>query len=97
MKAKTVTYSRLISIGNYENAKIEIQLEVEEGEKANDVFNRAKEFVEKKIDFEKVPHNLIRKAEQVLEDRRNHTIAQVEEAESLLEKWKSKETDDLPF
>ena len=32
MKALKVTYSRLVSKGNYENAKIEIELEVEQGE-----------------------------------------------------------------
>ena len=42
MKALKVSYSRLISKGNYENAKIEIELEVEEGEKAADVFEAAK-------------------------------------------------------
>ena len=41
MKAK-VLFSRLISKGNYENAKIEIELEVEEGEKASDVYEAAK-------------------------------------------------------
>ena len=39
MKATKVIYSRLISKGNYENVKIEIELEVEKGEKASDVFN----------------------------------------------------------
>ena len=45
MKANRIVYSRLISKGNYENAKIEIELEVEEGEKAADVFEAAKAFV----------------------------------------------------
>ena len=31
MKANKIIYSRLISKGNYENAKIEIELEVEAG------------------------------------------------------------------
>ena len=48
MKALKVTYSRLISKGNYENAKIEIELEVEKGEKASDVYEAAKGWVEKK-------------------------------------------------
>lgn len=52
MKALKVSYSRLISKGNYENAKIEIELEVEEGEKAADVFEAAKAFVEKRVAVE---------------------------------------------
>ena len=46
MKALKVSYSRLISKGNYENAKIEIELEVEPGEKAGEVFDAAKRWVD---------------------------------------------------
>ena len=49
MKANKIVYSRLISKGNYENAKIEIELEVEAGEKASEVFEAAKKWVEKRI------------------------------------------------
>ncbi len=31
MKAKKIVYSRLISKGNYENAKIGIEVEIEDG------------------------------------------------------------------
>lgn len=48
MKALKVTYSRLISKGNYENAKIEIELEVEQGEKAAEVYEAVKNWVEKR-------------------------------------------------
>lgn len=47
MKANKIVYSRLISKGNYENAKIEIELEVEAGERASEVFEAAKKWVEK--------------------------------------------------
>lgn len=70
MKAVKVTYSRLISKGNYENAKIEIELQVEEGEKA-------KEFVEKRIAFEKLSDYTIQNARKVMDDKRNHTLAQM--------------------
>jgi hypothetical protein len=42
MKANKIIHSRLISKGNYENVKIEIELEVEAGEKAFEVFEYAK-------------------------------------------------------
>ena len=95
MKAISVTYSRLISKGGYENAKIEIQLQVEEGEKAADVFQAAKTFVENRISLEKLVPSTIERAQKVLSDRRNHTIAQLEEAEEILAKMKC--DDDLPF
>ena len=44
MKANKIVYSRLISKGNYEN--VEIELEVEAGEKASEVFEAAKKWVE---------------------------------------------------
>ena len=95
MKALRVTYSRLISKGNYENAKIEIELEVEPGEKASDVFEAAKTFVEKRIAVEKMSSYTIDKARKVMDDKRNHTLAQIEEAEEILSKIKAQ--DDLPF
>ena len=95
MKAKKVIYSRLISKGNYENAKIEIELEVEEGEKASDVFEAAKAFVENRIGIEKVSQFMLERAKKVMDDKRNHTLAQIEEAEEILAKVKV--DDELPF
>jgi len=95
MKAVKVTYSRLISKGNYENAKIEIELEVEEGEKASEVFEAAKAFVEKRVAVEKLSSYAVEKAQKVMDDKRNHTLAQIEEAEEILSKVKVQ--DDLPF
>jgi len=96
MKALKVTYSRLISKGNYENAKIEIELEVEQGEKAADVYEAAKKWVEKRIAVEKLSDYTIEKAKQVMSDKRNHTLAQIEEAEEILSKIKVQD-DELPF
>ena len=95
MKALKVSYSRLISKGNYENAKIEIELEVEEGEKASDVFEAAKAFVENRIGIEKVSQFMLERAIKVMDDKRNHTLAQIEEAEEILAK--AKVNDEFPF
>jgi len=95
MKAIKVIYSRLISKGNYENSKIEIELQVEEGEKAADVFEAAKSFVEKRIAVEKLSDYTIEKARKVIDDKRNHTLAQIEEAEEILSKVKV--NSDLPL
>ena len=96
MKALKVTYSRLISKGNYENAKIEIELEVEPGERAADVYEAAKSWVEKRIAVEKLSDYTIEKAKKVIDDKRNHTLAQIEEAEEVLSKVKVRD-DELPF
>ena len=96
MKPTKITYSRLISKGNYENAKIEIELEVEPGEKASEVFTLAKIWVEKRIEIEKMSDYIIQKAQKVMDDKRNHTLAQIEEAEDILKKVIVND-DELPF
>lgn len=95
MKATKVTYSRLISKGNYENAKIEIELLVEDGETAAEVFSAAKGFVERRIAIERLTSHTVDMARRILEDKRNHTLAQIEEAEEILSKME--EQDNLPF
>lgn len=96
MKALKVTYSRLISKGNYENAKVEIELEVEPGEKAGEVFDAAKRWVDKRIAVENLSDYKIEQAKMIVSDRRNHTLAEIEEAEEILSKLKI-EDDELPF
>lgn len=96
MKALKITYSRLISKGNYENAKIEIELEIEQGEKAADVYQAAKNWVEKRIEVEKLSNYTIENAKKVIDDKRNHTLAQIEEAEEILSKVKLQD-DELSF
>lgn len=95
MKAKLITYSRLVGKGNFENAKIEIQLEVEEGEKAADVFAAAKKFVDNRCDVETLSQHTFDRAQKVLDDKRNHTLAQIEDAEYIMSKQVV--VDDLPF
>lgn len=97
MKAIYVTYSKLISLGNYENKKIEIQLEVEAGEKASDVLAAAKKFVDTHLEKDDIKQNNdILKAQRIVDDEENYTIKQVKEAKELLKRVD--ETDnDLPF
>lgn len=76
--------------------KIEIELEVEAGEKASEVFEAAKKWVNKRIAVERMSDYEIEKARKVIEDKRNHTLAQIEEAEEILAKVKVSD-DELPF
>ena len=95
MKAKHIIYSRTISRGNYENTKIEVCIEVEKGEKASQVFLRAKEFVRERCRVEQISEYSINKAKRVLEigiDK--YTPEEMEDAQKTLN---STEIDDLPF
>jgi len=95
MKVTKVAYSRLVSKGNYENAKIEIEAEVEQGDLARDVYEKIKEWVDKRVEIEKMSDAAIMRARRVMEDKRHHTLAQIEEAEELLKKCGP--DDSLPF
>jgi len=97
MKAKHVIYSRLISKGNYENEKIEICVEVEDGEKMKDVFDAAKKFVDLKADAGKITGYSLERANVILADKDNHTGNQIKEAEEIVKRYKAAEIDDLPF
>lgn len=47
MKAKTVSYEELVNTGNYSHRKISVTLELDEGDKAREVFDMARLFVKK--------------------------------------------------
>lgn len=97
MKAKHIIYSRLISKGNFENEKIEVCVEVEEGEKLIDVFTAAKKFVDLKADSGKISIYALDGARKVLADRDNHTGNQIKDAEEVVKRFEAPEIDGLPF
>lgn len=84
MKPTRVIYSRLINKGNYENAKIEIEVQIEENDSLEIVFSEAKKWVENKIKIEKLSEYDIKRAMNILKDRLNHTVADVEAAEEII-------------
>jgi hypothetical protein len=98
VKALTVRYERLYSLGNYEHAKYGIELTVEEGEKASDVLEQAKRFVRQQnteaMEREKAK---IDRARAVLANRRNFTVGDVEDAEELVRKAEEREQGEFPF
>jgi len=57
MIAKNITYRKSFSNSNNEVVTIGIELDVQDGEKAVDVYNAAKKFVENKIAVEKKAYN----------------------------------------
>ena len=48
MKVKKILYEKLFNLGNFENEKIGIEIEVEGNEEARDALNKPKIFVELK-------------------------------------------------
>lgn len=46
MKVKTVSYSKVFSLGNYENEKLGVEFEIAEGDDVQKAMQKAREFVE---------------------------------------------------
>lgn len=46
MKTKSVTYSKVFSLGNYENEKIGVEIEIQEGDEVQKAIQEARQFVE---------------------------------------------------
>lgn len=94
MKATKVYYQKCFNLGNYQNEVVGIELQVEDGEKAADVLEKAKLFVESR-DIIKAEINEYDRCRSVVSDPDNYTGRQVREANDFLRKYEQK--DDLPF
>lgn len=46
MRVKTVTYSKVFSLGNYENEKLGVEFDIAEGDDVQSAMQKAREFVE---------------------------------------------------
>ena len=96
MKATKIYYKRLFNLGNFQNAEIGIELEVEENEKAENVIKKAIEFVEifnPKNDREQK----IRELQRIIDNAREFKYGIVQDAKIELERLLDEEENDLPF
>ncbi len=55
MKTKTITYDFKKNLGNYETSYLEITVELEDGETANDAFIKVRDGVHKLLDRTEKP------------------------------------------
>ena len=93
MRALTVTFEKLVTGGNYNNTKIGVTLEVSEGEKAQDVLNLAKQFVESQFGIGDKTER--QRLETILTNKSDYLYKDVINAEKKLAEMP--ESDDLPF
>lgn len=84
MKPKTITYSKVFSLGNYENEKIGIEIELGENENPIDALFEAKKYVEKSHLFNQRYHEYER-AKLIVKDEDNFTGKQRKQAETFIE------------
>lgn len=83
MNVKNVIYQKVFSLGNYENEKIGIEIEVSENENPIDALFEAKKYVEKAHLFNKRYFEYER-AKSIVKDDENYTGKQRKQAEEFI-------------
>ncbi|MEM3091514.1 MAG: hypothetical protein QXD05_00050 [Candidatus Pacearchaeota archaeon] len=81
MKVKTVSYSKLFNLGNFEHEKIGCEVELEENENPIDVLSKAKAFVELSS---KDADDKIERAKRIIADELNYKLREVNEAKKII-------------
>jgi hypothetical protein len=90
MKAKKIYYQKCFNLGNYSNEVIGIELEVEDGEKAEEVITEAKKFVE----IQSQEFQLKLAAKENIVANPDNSYSSVLMAQQYIDKYKDV---DLPF
>lgn len=85
MKATKIYYQKCFNLGNYQNEVIGIELEVEANEKASDVMELARYFVNSES-VSRATIEMYERMKRVVENPDDYTGKQVEEACEFLEK-----------
>lgn len=80
----------------YEHERIEIEVQVEEGEKALDVFNKVKEFVNI-LSSDNKSDNLKEYYQKIVDNPNDHKYSLVQEATKKLEEYDSIPSYISPF
>lgn len=89
MKTKSIHYSKVFSLGNYENEKIGVDIEVQEGDDIQKVIQTAREFVEFNHSLNGF-QNTIDHCEHVINNPDDYTGRQVSQAKQNLEEIHAK-------
>jgi len=79
MIVKTVTYSKVFSLGNFENEKIGTEVEITSGDDVQSVIQKAREFVEFNHKLNGY-HNEIAQCEHVMNNPDDFTGSQIKRA-----------------
>lgn len=80
MQTKQVSYAKVFSLGNYENEKIGVEIEIGQDENPIDALFEAKKYVEKAHVFNQRYPEYVR-AQEIMKDEENFTGKQRKQAE----------------
>ena len=100
VKAIEVSYKRVISTENYSNVEIGIKLTVEAGEKAKDILEKAKEFVDRQLDIKKEGYSYkVEEYKKILMNPDNYQYREVIDAQKFMKDYEEKQKqldDEIP-
>ena len=96
MKAKRVYYEKCFSLGNFENQKVGIEIEIEKGEFAKMAIDKAMVYVERYNPNNEKEYKY-RDACAILRNKENSTYKQVTDAEAIVKKYEEEKEINLPF
>lgn len=95
MQVTIVRFEKLINLGNYENQKLGVEVQLDEGEAPSEAVKRAKAFVEAHL-APKVDTNYdIEQAKRIVANPDDYAPKKVREAQTLLDRVT--EEDSIPF
>jgi len=96
MKAKKIYYKKLFNLGNFQNEEVGIELEIEEGERAADVIEKAKQFVNS-LDPRNEKERQYNEALDILKNKEAWNYKRVIEAQDIVNRYELNDDEDLPF
>jgi len=96
MKAKKIYYKKLFNLGNFQNEEVGIELEIEEGERASDVIEKAKQFVNS-LDPRNEKERQYNEALDILKNKEAWNYKRVIEAQDIVNRYELNDDEDLPF
>lgn len=92
MKAKKIYYEKCFNLGNYQNEKVGIEIELEEDESVQSALLAAKQFVEANSPRKT---EVIESAKRTVANPNSYSYGDVMNAKEILEN--QPKIDDLPF
>lgn len=92
MKCTRIYYEKCFNLGNYQNEKVGVEVELSDDDTASEAMKSAQKFVEQNTTKEN--HNLDR-AKQIVAQPDNYSYSDVIKAKQTLENQPKE--DDLPF
>lgn len=92
MKTKNIHYSKVFNLGDYQNEKLGVDLELEEGDNVQESINKARDFVENQHQLNKQKDRYI-EACRIITDVDNYTGTQIRKAQEIKDAYEAMLSD----